>query len=358
MNITVVRPGELGDAEIAAWRALQRADLLLDNPFLSPDFALAVDRYRDNVHVAVISSATGVVGVFPFQRQALGVGLPVGAGFNDAQGLVGAADLRVDAGELLRACGLAVWEFDHLLAGQFTEFHTERQRSPIIDLGGGFDDYVALIRSRSTSTYKTVAYRERKLGRDVGQIRHVFDSRDPGDLRALLSWKSAQYRETGQRDLFADPRFTELVERLHQEPGEGVRGALSMLYAGDQPIAGHFGLVSETVLCQWFPAYDKEFGRYSPGLVQHLGMAREAAERGVRHIHLGKSQATYKDFLANTETQVAEGRVSRPSVGATLHWAKSVPAGRIKDTLRKSDALRSGVRRARILRGRLSGGEK
>ena len=36
MKATIVRPGELGASEIAAWRAMQRSSPDLLNPFLSP----------------------------------------------------------------------------------------------------------------------------------------------------------------------------------------------------------------------------------------------------------------------------------------------------------------------------------
>nr|BFE82638.1 hypothetical protein GCM10020093_052390 [Planobispora longispora] len=39
---------------------------------------------------------------------------------------------------------------------------------------------------------------------------------------------------------------------------------LTMVYAGDTPVAGHFGLRTADTLVGWFPAYDVEFARYSP----------------------------------------------------------------------------------------------
>ncbi|MFC5833689.1 GNAT family N-acetyltransferase [Nonomuraea insulae] len=331
--IDVLRPHELGAAELTAWRALQRQDLLLRNPYLSPEFVRAVADYRGNVHVAVVSRDGVPAGFFPFERNRAGVGRPVGAGFTDVQGMVAESGLRVDARALLRACGLRLWTYDHLLAGQFEGTHRVVSPSPIMDLDGGFEVYRKQI---SGKTYKSVMYRQRKLG----ETRHVFDSRDPADLRALLGWKSAQYRATGLRDLFAEPAFRELVERLHQEPGEDVRGVLSMLYAGDSPIAGHFGLVSGPVFAGWFPAYDRKFAWYSPGLVQHLGMAADAAGQGVRHIHLGKSPAAYKDFLATGQIPVAEGRIARAGPVAAAHWSW----GHARSVLRRSDTLRRTVR--------------
>src|ERR1044072_6508866 len=68
VNITVVRPGDLGESERARWRALQKAGPSLDNPFLSVEFALAMHRLRDLVRVAVIQDETGIAGFFPYER--------------------------------------------------------------------------------------------------------------------------------------------------------------------------------------------------------------------------------------------------------------------------------------------------
>jgi hypothetical protein len=118
MKITVVHPGELGQCELARWRSIQRATPSLANPLLSPEFTVAVGRLRSRAPVAVLFDGPEIVGFFPFERRALRYGVPIGAGHNDCQGLVHLADLDWDPLELLRACGLAVWEFDHLVDGE------------------------------------------------------------------------------------------------------------------------------------------------------------------------------------------------------------------------------------------------
>ncbi|MFD2349449.1 hypothetical protein ACFSTC_08795 [Nonomuraea ferruginea] len=64
VKISVVRPRELGGPERARWRELQKADPSLDNPFLSVEFALAMDQLRDYVRVAVIENEDRIVGFF------------------------------------------------------------------------------------------------------------------------------------------------------------------------------------------------------------------------------------------------------------------------------------------------------
>jgi len=76
VNVDVVRPDELGEAELGQWRAFQAATPSLHNPFLSPEFTITVGRFRPRTRVGVLTDGGDVVGFFPFERAALGRGLP------------------------------------------------------------------------------------------------------------------------------------------------------------------------------------------------------------------------------------------------------------------------------------------
>jgi CelD/BcsL family acetyltransferase involved in cellulose biosynthesis len=331
MSIHVVRPEDLGEAELARWRTLQGSSPALANPFLSPEFTLAVGRFREDARVAVISDGADIVGFFPHERHALGIGRPIGAGLTDCQGLIGAPGLALDVRALLRACRLSVWEFDHLLAEQtaFRSFHAETRVEPVMDLSEGFEAYAESARLRAPKTIKTVRYKERKLGREAGEVTYTFSEHDPVELRRLMAWKSSQYRRTGRTDRFAEPWIVSLVEHLH-ETGVGV---LSVLRAGDRPISAHLGLRVGAVMAGWFPAYDQEFAKYSPGMVGHLRMAEAAAGAGVVQIAMGRGGREYKDWLKNGEFPIAEGRVARTSAAAGLHWVKDAPVRRARSAV-------------------------
>ena len=103
------------------------------------------------------------------------------------------------------------------------------------------------------------------------------------------------------------------LERIHTTQSDGCAGRLSLLYAGDRLVAGHMGMRSRTVWHYWFPAYDRETARYSPGLILLLKMAQACEELGLRTIDLGTGITLYKKRLMNTSVPVAEGSVQRPS---------------------------------------------
>jgi CelD/BcsL family acetyltransferase involved in cellulose biosynthesis len=297
----------------------------LMNPFLCPEFAVAVDRVRSDARVAVLTDGAEVVGFFPFQRRKLAVGVPIGIGMSDCQGVVHAPGLEWDSRELLRACKLSVWQFDCLVEGQrpFDRYSVAMAPSPVIDLADGFVAYQEKLRVKSPQFCKDVARRARKLEREYGELHFVVDSRDSAELRALIRWKSDQYRRTGWIDFFDRQWVVDLVDDLFSTHTEHFGGLLSTLFAGGTPVAAHFGLRSAHVLAHCYPAYDPDFSRQSPGLIHHLRMIEETAAQGVRLIDMGKGPERYKQTFKSYDLFVAEGMVARGPVHAAAHRARA-----------------------------------
>jgi CelD/BcsL family acetyltransferase involved in cellulose biosynthesis len=162
----------------------------------------------------------------------MGYGVPIGAWHSDCQGMVQSTGLEFDPRELLRACGLAVWEFNHLVEGQthFEAYKVSHTPSPIMDLSAGFEPYLETLREKGRGKYiRNVVRKQRKLGREVGPVRFVYDSQDHGALRTLMAWKSAQYLRTGRVDRFAQHWFVNVCDRLFATSSETFAGVLSML---------------------------------------------------------------------------------------------------------------------------------
>lgn len=354
MRVTLALPRELGQSEVCRWRALQEADAAFDNPFLSPEFTLTVGELRDDVRVAVLYDGSDIVGFFPFERHPMGIGKPVAAGLTDAQGLVHVKDYEIDPRRLIKGCGLSVYEFDHLVSGQpLLGAHHERHASPIIDLRDGWERYTESLRQHSGKTYKTTLAKSRKLQREMGAMRHDYATTDLAPLRTLLGWKTDQYRRTGRTDRFAHKWIVELVERLLATQTESFAGVLDMIYVDEHPVAGHFGLRTRTTLVGWFPAYDTQFAKYSPGLIHHLAMAERAAESGIEIIDMGRGQKEYKDKLKNGDLEVAEGRVARIGAAAGVHWVMRVPVRKTRATVMANPLLLKTADKALKTYGRL-----
>jgi len=331
VQISVIRPDELGVSDLDRWRSFQRGPMA--HPFLAPEFVQAVGRVRRSARVAVLEDAGATVGFFPFERGRWGYGTPPAPGLTDAHGLVHAPDAEWDPHQLLRACGLSVWEFDHLVDGQkpFERHQALRVPSPVMDLAGGYAAFRAEVRARSKSFLSELERKGRALGRDHGTVTFTLGTADVDDLRRIMAWKSEQYQRTYRSDRFRVPWIRELLESLLATRTETFAGTLSVLRAGDTPVAGHFGLRNGTALAGWFPAFDCAFRRYSPGLLHHLMLAEHAAADGVVEIDMGRGAKGYKDCFRSRDLVVAEGRIVRRSPAAAVHWARREPVRRLRN---------------------------
>jgi CelD/BcsL family acetyltransferase involved in cellulose biosynthesis len=359
VRISVVHPAELGQAEIAQWRSFQHDTPLLANPFLSPDFTIAAGRVRPGARVAVLHDGPDVAGFLPFEQRGLGWGVPIAAGLTDLQGLVHAPGTEWDPRELLKGCGIAAWQFDHLVAGQkpFERYQVAQVASPVIDLTPGADAYFATLKKSSPKFVPGLRRKSRKLDREVGPVRFVPDSRDVTDLHTLMAWKSDQYQRTGRLDRFTEPWIVELLEVLLDTRNEDFNGLLSMLYAGDVPVAAHFGMRFGRTLAYWFPAYSTRFNLYSPGLLHTLQTIESADGLGVELIDLGKGFKRYKETLKSYDFTVAEGMVTRPSPLGMMHWAHRTPTAWAIRQIRAHEPLFNAfdlvLRKGAALRGSL-----
>lgn len=302
---------------------------------------MAVDRFRPDARLAVLADGAAIVGFFPFQRRRFGVGVPIGAGLTDCQGLIHAPAVDWDPRDLLKACKLSEWQFDHLVAGQapFERYASAAASSPVIDLAEGFTAYREKLRVRSPRLGQDVARKARKLQREAGELGFVVDSDDISVLRELMRWKSDQYRRNDWVDVFARPWIADLVNYLFSIRSDQFAGLLSVLYAGGKPVAAHFGIRSRRILAHWFPAYDVRFATQSPGLIQHLRMAEETTTVGIELIDLGSGAERYKHTLKSYDLTVTEGVVARGALAAGAHRVRSVPAGWARHQVKRYPVL-------------------
>jgi CelD/BcsL family acetyltransferase involved in cellulose biosynthesis len=320
---------------------MQRLTPGLTNPFLSPEFTLAVGGLRPDARVAVIYDGQSIAGFFPFEKGRLKAGLPIcGWPGTPCQGLVHVPGLDWEPRELLRECQLSAWQFDHLIAEQkpFAPYHAVVDPSPVMDLSDGFAAY---LRARSSRFCRVIGNQARNLATDFGELRFVADQDDGSILRDLMTWKSEQYRRIGAVDHFDRPWFATLLDSLRPLRGSHVTSGLSALRAGDQRIAVQFGLRSGPLFVGWFTAFDPRFAKYSPGQVQFIRMAEKLAADGVVTIDLGKGGDAFKERLKSRDTFVAEGIVTSHSILASAHHARNASA---------RWAVRSSLRYPRVFR--------
>jgi CelD/BcsL family acetyltransferase involved in cellulose biosynthesis len=354
MTVTVIAAGDLTDAHERAWRDIQAENESLRHPLLGPEFTRTVATVRDDVYVGVLEAQGRIVGFFPHQRGWLMQGTPVGGPLNTFQAVIAAPQLEWDAATLVASCQLSQWTFTQALAAQppLEAFHVRRDVSAVIDLATGPEAYLAE-KDTAFRSYKLMR-RRRKLERTAGRLRCVTDPIDGDGLALLLQWKAARYARQSHDNVFTTAWIRDVLGRLHAVQTPAFSGVLSLLYAGRDIIAAHFGIRSHGLLHSVVFSYNPTFASYSPGLMLFVALAESAADIGVRRIELGGGGYRYKRLLANDGVPVAGGTVDRiPLITAARRW-QQYGADRIRGSRLLRPPARLVLRTFRRLRHSLA----
>jgi CelD/BcsL family acetyltransferase involved in cellulose biosynthesis len=311
MNVEVIAANKLTLQNKLQWSNIQQNNPELQSPCFCPEFALSVASVRKDVFIGIIKEGSEIVGFFPFQKNNFGFGRPLCGRLSDFQAVIIENRYDFNVNELIRKCGLVVWDFDHLIESQapFKPYHRRIDKSPYINLSNGYESYVLDQIRNGSKLIKKINTFETKLEKDFGKIRFEIDSLEKKPLEELLLWKASQYAKTGKINIFSFDWTRNLLDHILKTRTQNFSGILSVLYAENELIAAHIGMRSQTVLHWWYPAYSTKYDKYSPGLILLQKVAESAPLLGIKIIDLGKGEDLYKKRFSNGETIVAEGSV-------------------------------------------------
>ncbi|MEM7068655.1 MAG: GNAT family N-acetyltransferase [Pseudomonadota bacterium] len=320
MNIQVIRPSELTTYLQDAWVSIQETNPLFENPSFSPEFTLTTAKVRNDVEIGVIEMGDEPVGFFPFHRGRKNSGEPVGSLLSEFQGVILKQGIHIDAADLLKACNLNNWYFDHLIAEQplFQPFQLVIEPSPYMDISRGYDAYIDERRGLGFSSIKDALRKRRKFEREIGPTRFEFSNRDAETFDLLLKWKREQVRMQGFSDIFRHEWVRNLMFEAWQTNTDNFAGQLSTLHVGDELIAVILCIRGKDIINAWIPTFNPEFSRYSPGLILHLELAEFAAAAGYKSIELGRGENRMKTGLMNGQRDVALGAVDLRPVSRSI----------------------------------------
>jgi CelD/BcsL family acetyltransferase involved in cellulose biosynthesis len=316
-RIRVRRWPDLSEKELDVWSSIVRDDNRYWSPYFHPRFAGHVAKVRPDVEVILLASADEPVGFLPIQRRHFGLADPVGGLLSDFHGVIHGPKIELSARKLLADCELNAFRFHHLLdtGSLLRDADVATDRSHFIDLSNGFAAYEESIRDQGSHLLKEYRSKIRKIERDLGPIRFESRSTDPTMLDLLLEWKRRQYRKSNLVDVFGPDWTRALLHRILGDDGNDFGGMLSVLWAGDRPLAIHMGMRSAKVWNWWFPRHDESLSKYSPGIVLRLQAAEHAEKIGIERIDLGfGGQDTYKPRLSSGGIDLAVGEIRRPSI--------------------------------------------
>ena len=323
MSVTyrLILPDQLDETLQQVWRTIQQGDAAYSSPCFCPEYTLAVSRVRDDVRIVVIEQERQPVGFFAYQHAGWRFGRPVGGAFSDYHGVIVRPGIDWQVEAVLREAGLSIWVFDHLsgATSHFQPYVRNEAHSPVIDLSNGFETFERYLKEAASDFMPHTRRMARKLAREVGELRFVLH--EPDALAQVIEWKSAQYRRghpAGKDVVFTNPWTTALLREILAVQQADFAGVCSALYAGDRLVAAHMGMRSRSDWHYWFPAYDPDFSKYSPGSVLMLRMAEAAQSQGIQVIDLGKGASRYKSTLMTGKRPLQEGSVELPSIRTTV----------------------------------------
>jgi CelD/BcsL family acetyltransferase involved in cellulose biosynthesis len=324
----ILRPSGLGTSELVAWSQMLAATPDLQRAFFTPDFSRACELAHARAFVAVLHERGVIRAFMPFQfrsawHQRIGVAERIGGELCDNAGLVAQPGFTIDPASLLQCCGLGVLFLTHLMEGQdkFGLVADQWEIGHRIDLCAGSSSYFAALKAKNRSFVQDTERRMRRAAQEYGPL--TFASAARPERRAvmeLVADKRQQYRRTGATDVFADPVHLRLIEALSDAASVDCMPMLATLSAHGRVLARHLGLLHAGVLNYWFPVYDAETRRISPGRLLLWHTLKSAETLAIRLVDRGNGDSEAKrnfstgtvrfgraNFVANT----ARGAVAR-----------------------------------------------
>ena len=321
MQVTVVRPSDLGESEAARWRTFQGSSLMMSHPFLSLSYVKAWGTVNSNARVSVVEDNGRIEAFIPYEVDDGKIAAGVGGAHTYVDGLVG-SDAPLDVRAIVRKSGLRGWRFSRAAVDQ-SALDPYRYRGThhwhsgkYVDLSGGYDKYLldlgASVRRKITSTEKS----RRALQRDIGPVSFEWKSPRPEYFDQLIEWKSAQFgnvREWG-------PGVLSVMRNLALMDNEDCRGLIGVLLAGEQAAGVTLCLEGPGVIAGWTLAYNPEFSRFSAGTMSLLDLIRGAAAHDIKMLDFGVDYTVvannYKDIFRNATYEVSGGGVWASRLGS------------------------------------------
>lgn len=357
MRVDSVHPNELSDGDLAAWRSLLAADRELSSPYLTPDWAQLVARYRADVRVAVWRDDSGEArGFLPVQRTSAYAALPAGGPVCDYQALIAARDAGLDLAQAARALGVGRIDLTAGLRNSLVApVLLTHDAGHVVRFAGGWQGWCEARLAAGSKTVTRTRKKLSKMTRDLGgDVSFDAFSRDGAAFETLLGWKREQMRRTGVTDLFEHAWIDGIVRGAFAAPADDPHfgGAMFVLRVRGAPAAVLFCLRAEKALHAWYVAYDPQWSAYSPGLVVFVEAIRAAADAGFAELDLGPGDYAFKESLANDSRPVGAGFIAGHGLASAIKCAQyqiralveGLPVGRVRQwpakAMRRLDVAR------------------
>lgn len=302
MKVSIIKTEELGESEIARWRQIQSNAPYLQNPFLTPEWALIVAKARKDARTAIIEDGDRIIGFLSIQnaggKTAMGLGNPI----CDYDGIICEPSTEIDLSQIVRAFGLSRIDFCNLPAQNLVNKSAIRlENSSLTCELSQLREKIAQASKKSSANLKNLSRIKRKLSENGHKVEFSIDVKNRAALEQMLVWKSAQYQSTGQTDIIKHSWVAQTIRRVHDFENDHFNGQLCFLRIDDEVAAVSTSINSGKTTHAWFTAYDPKFAKYSPGNLLFFEELMRAESPNVEFYDFGTGHYSYKEHYANGE---------------------------------------------------------
>ena len=216
----------------------------------------------------------------------------------DRFGVIAAERLDLAPDQLLRLARLNSLTYSFLPKEQLRHgFPGQRAvTGQHVVLSGDEKSYWAELKSKSRKFASNVERNERLLAKELGPLKMTLHTDPARELQRLIDVKAAQYLRTEGVNPLKVRWKTDLFRELLGSPEPQCAAVLSTLYAGETWLASHLGVTSPTVFHYWYPVYNPNYARFSPGHVLTKYLLLGALSAGARYFDMA-GFGLYKDHF-------------------------------------------------------------
>ena len=332
MRIETVPFASLSPGLIELWRDWVTKDARFHSPFLHPAFSQAVDFSSHDVNVAVAYNDGKPTAFLPFQSSRKHSAQPVGGFLSDRHGWISKPGTNVNVSKLIELTDINSFQFHMLPLEEIPELRCIALRRTVVhaDLSGGFRAYVDRRKQLGSNVVSKLAQKERKLANEVGPLRLVEGFCEEA-FESLLHWKKEACENRNVQNILGRPAARDTLHNLTKMNAPDFRCHFTRLMAGDCLVAVHLGMICHNRMAAWFPAFNPDYAKYSPGLLVLLQILRHCEQWGIQRVDFGNGELAFKDRFKTGETVVLEGIVDQSLFNVFFHfcwlrgrdWAKS-----------------------------------
>ena len=314
---------ELSLNDKKTWRSYVGAQSF-PSPLNDPDYFSFLRKSGQKIDILIGLEGDEPVVFIPFQPRSDSGVEPVALEVSDCSQVISKPNYSFDPVALLKSAGVRYYSFDHLFdqSGFDPEKYSYYQDDCyLIRLQAGYEAYVQDLNANSSSLISQSNRKRRKLDREVGTVRFEYREPDLGLIEKMLAWKVEQLNHQGFQHCFDQAWVQTFMESQLTMKSNSAKGLFSVLYAGRDIAAMHFGTIGYQTINSWIPVVNPQHAKYSPAVILYLELARKADEDGVENIILGRGENQTKRRIANASAPNYVGMISHGLIRSSKFFA-------------------------------------